>query len=663
MAVPVNRMGDAGPSSSSGVFGVRRRKCRRLASLSVLPEYVDHGDCVKVCELCAAFFWYAEGSLQLSTAAHPRYTHCCRAGSIVLPYPSRFHAEFLTLYRSRNFLKDISAYNSMFSMTSFGANVDKDVNDGHGPYVCKISGQISHKIRSLCLDPTKGPRFLQLYLFDTKNEVQNRLRVFDGPGKGCLDSKIVNFLVEFLGANNEYVRTFKTAKRIAEETNLHSYAVRLFNYVNDRRHDLPSPGSLGCIVSGDDTTSTTYDIVIQSQSGRPQRISKLHPTYMPLQYPLLFPYGEEGWSPRLKISNGKGATAKNLTVNMYYAYHIHARQQIWSPIINSSRLFKQYLVDTYTCIEESRLDYIVKHQSNLWSDYVSGLYDALSKGDREASVVGKRVFLPAYWRSPVYWPEITRYIDAHQQTDLHNRADIITRVFNIKVHDFIRFLKEDKTFGKVEAYLYTIEFQKRCLPHCHTLLWVKSSDRIKNASDVDAYITAELSNPVKEPELFETITTCMIHGQCGTLHQKAPCIKDDKCNKHFPKLFLNDTYFDKQGYVCYKRMSAAYHTTQYGQVIDNGYVVPYNKRLCSRFRAHINVEYCGWSMMIKYLFKYISKGADRVRYTIQKAESLTESSDATLIAGHNSMQTEDFHPINEVHNFLDGRYICPHEAA
>ena len=108
----------------------------------------------------------------------------------------------------------------MFSMTSFGANVDKDVNDSHGPYVFKILCQISRKIGSLSPDPAKGPRFLQLYLFDIENEVQNRLRAFCGPKKGSLDSNNVNFLVEFLGANNEYVRTFKSAKQITKETNL-----------------------------------------------------------------------------------------------------------------------------------------------------------------------------------------------------------------------------------------------------------------------------------------------------------------------------------------------------------------------------------------------------------------------------------------------------------
>ena len=110
--------------------------------------------------------------------------------------------------------------------------------------------------------------------------------MIDSPRKRDLDGNIVHFLVGFLGANNEYVRTFKTAKIMADECNLDVYAVRLFNNVPDRTYGLPSPGSLGCIVTGDDATCTTYDIVVFSHSGRPKRISKLHPSYMPLQYPL-----------------------------------------------------------------------------------------------------------------------------------------------------------------------------------------------------------------------------------------------------------------------------------------------------------------------------------------------------------------------------------------
>nr|KAJ0204558.1 hypothetical protein LSAT_V11C500286960 [Lactuca sativa] len=215
-------------------------------------------------------------------------------------------------------------------------------------------------------------------------------------------------------------------------------------------------------------------------------------------------------------------------------------------------------------------------------------------------------------------PDIRRYMIHHTQTDAHSRVDIISHVFHIKVRALINFLKEDKTFGAVTAHLYTIEYQKRGLPHYHTLLWVCNSDKIQEATNITRFISAEIPDPVNEPLLYQTITTSMIHGPCGFLNIKCPCMKDGKCSKRYPKPFSYSTVIDKQGYAHYRRNTLARHTLQNGIEIDNGYVVPYNKRLCNRFNTHINVEYCGWNMMIKYLFKYVSKGMEREKFVIKK---------------------------------------------
>lgn len=83
-------------------------------------------------------------------------------------------------------MENIRAYNMMFAMTSFGEKVDDSVNNGSGPYVFKVEGQISHWMGSLC-PPTDGnPTFLQMYIYDTNNEVCNRLRHFSGSECGDL---------------------------------------------------------------------------------------------------------------------------------------------------------------------------------------------------------------------------------------------------------------------------------------------------------------------------------------------------------------------------------------------------------------------------------------------------------------------------------------------
>lgn len=170
-----------------------------------------------------------------------------------------------------------------------------------------------------------------MYVVDTANEVSNRLKVVHDPGKRDLDAGIVCVLMESLSNHNEYVRTFKIAKEMGEVMNLDSYAVRLYSNIPDRRYDSlapgtlgcivigddgnsigydivvysksgsPAPGTLGCIVIGEDSNSVGYDIFVYSKSGCPQQVSKLHPKYMSLQYPLLFPFGEDCWSLRLKL--------------------------------------------------------------------------------------------------------------------------------------------------------------------------------------------------------------------------------------------------------------------------------------------------------------------------------------------------------------------------
>ncbi|XP_021985268.2 uncharacterized protein LOC110881257 [Helianthus annuus] len=615
-----------------------------------------------------------------SRAEHPCYTQCCKLGIVRLSFPIQPPSVIKQLFEESNFLENIRAYNSMFSMTSFGADIDETVNDGRGPYVFKISGQVSHWIGSLCPPSNEKPWFLQLYIYDTENEVSNRLRVFGDSTQCSLSADIVRTLNDVLTTHNKYVRVFKNAKEMADPTK-NNYSVRLYNNVPDRRYGPPSPGTLGGIVCGDDANSSGYDIIVHSKDGIPQRVSKLHPCYMPLQYPLLFPFGEEGWSPRFHLHQVHSTKEKRLTVNMYYSYQIHDRVGVYSLLLHGGRLFQQYLVDAYTCIEQNRLTYYSTHQDQLRSEYIAGVYDALSRGDTESREIGKRIFLPVSFTggprymhkhyqdalaicrvhgNPQYfitftcnvkWPEITRYMDSIGSTNSQHHPDIIARVFKLKVEDFIKFMKADKTFGDVGAYLYTIEFQKRGLPHCHTLLWVTEAYKIQDAAAIDNYITAEFPDPQSEASLYQTITECMLHGPCGLLNHAATCMREGKCSKNFPKSFQPTTTFDKDGYVHYKRNAGIHYVLRSGIRVDNGYVVPYNKRLCSRFNAHINVEYCGWNMLIKYLFKYISKGVDRIRFVIQKSKD-----DAA------STSVESTPIINEIQSFVDGRFICPHEA-
>ena len=59
-----------------------------------------------------------------------------------------------------------------------------------------------------------APRFLHLYIYDTANEVDNRLGHFQNDRRNVLGRDIVEGLIDFLDHNNALIRLFKTARDV-----------------------------------------------------------------------------------------------------------------------------------------------------------------------------------------------------------------------------------------------------------------------------------------------------------------------------------------------------------------------------------------------------------------------------------------------------------------
>ena len=89
-----------------------------------------------------------------------------------------------------------------------------------------------------------------------------------------------------------------------------------------------------------------------------------------------------------------------------------------------------------------------------------------------------------------------------------HRHDIVARVFRLKLIHLTNVITKSQIFGSVRCYMYTVEWQKRGLPHAHFLIWLCVKI---HPNEIDAIVSAELPDPDKDGELFRIIKSHMPH--------------------------------------------------------------------------------------------------------------------------------------------------------
>jgi hypothetical protein len=166
-------------------------------------------------------------------------------------------------------MKNIKHYNCLFAFTSMGVNIDKSVNDGRGLPIFKICDQVHHRVGSL-LPPHDGPpKFIQLYIYDTANEVNNRLRCLsdDDAPDGSLEPSIVHQLMKMLDQCNPFVKKIKTASERLQDHPDEEFIIRIVDAKEGGhvQYNLPTTDDLAMLVVGDFTLETFQrDIIIET---------------------------------------------------------------------------------------------------------------------------------------------------------------------------------------------------------------------------------------------------------------------------------------------------------------------------------------------------------------------------------------------------------------
>ncbi|CAN6857593.1 unnamed protein product, partial [Brassica oleracea var. botrytis] len=69
----------------------------------------------------------------------------------------------------------------------------------------------------------------------------------------------------------------------------------------------------------------------------------------------------------------------------------------------------------------------------------------------------------------------------------------------------------------------------------------------------------------------------------------------------FPKPLNIRTSIDANGFPAYMRRIDGRFIEKNGIRLDNGFVVPYNRDLMLRYRAHMNVEWCVQTRALYFL--------------------------------------------------------------
>ena len=571
------------------------------------------------CSECNALHWIDE-KLVKSSKRNPLFGMCCTSGKIKLPKLEGPPQEIRNLLSgqdeiAKKFRVHIRNYNNTLAMTSLGCNVDESVNrNGAGPYVFKVHGKLIHKAGSLSPNDGQTPVYAQLYIYDGGEALDYRMAHSANRG---LDRGTMQILQDCLHNHHPGVQLYKQALEMTSHMPAEhqcKIALRFDEGTDRRRYNLPTAAAaneIAVIIPGDgDQPQDARDIILYRRHGPPlQHISEMHPMYLSLHYVLLFPTGQLGWHKRMlrvnaddedeednPLDNAEQTASrkrKYVTQLEWFRYRLFTRRDESSHLFMAGKLFQEFIVDAWAITEQSRLTWVKLNQDKLRVHHRQGIPDAMAADPTvNMADIGQRIILPStfsgstrnmiqhcqdalainrhYKGADLFltmtanpnWPEIKENLLPGQTPS--DRPDLISHVFHAKVKELLKDIHTNGFLGKTVAYVWTIEFQKRGLPHIHMIIFFAPEAKLLTPDAVDSLLSAEFPDEETQPQLFELVKSLMVHTPCGNEHNNpnSPCIENGKCGKNFPKPFQDQTIVTTDSYARLRRRRSEEHTSE-----------------------------------------------------------------------------------------------------
>lgn len=132
------------------------------------------------------------------------------------------------------------------------------------------------------------------------------------------------------------------------------------------RYNAPTTSEVAVLMVDEDCGFR--DIVLRSRDSTFQRISELHRSYDPMQYPLIYIKGEDGYNisiPQIVPTTGQYNPRKTISCMQFYAYKLMVRENSFNTLHRYGQLFNQYCVDMAAKMITERLNFIRAHQKTL----------------------------------------------------------------------------------------------------------------------------------------------------------------------------------------------------------------------------------------------------------------------------------------------------------
>ena len=492
------------------------------------------------CTHCRALHWDAE-KLKSSKANQQIFPLCCRHGAVKYPStrepmpPELEYLLFSPNSDAKHFREHIRAYNSILQLASSVSDF-KDDRNLTGIQTFALHGRVRHRIGHARPNDGRAPQFAQLYCYDTGNELQNRLNTFGGTARAALRADVLASLQHMLHRDNDLVRTFKAAFAGLDENSPQVVLeISTEGDMDIRTHNAPQTETeVAALLLDDDNPNRSsrraFKVYYRSGERSSWTINETNAIHEPAHFVLTNPRGERGWHDNIQKLIQPGQRNK-VTILDYAAHRMAFRDPLpdmpnaaRDPLHFSGKLFQEWLADTYAVDEQNKLFWARRNQKVFRRSTEQAVQGAVQNGEN-LQQVGTRVHLPSSVRGsprqmmklyqdaiaivnhhgpPTYfvtmtcntqWPEIQDELNKlSPKPQPHDRPDIVARVFKMKLAELTDDVLNKHVLGKVVGCCYTVEFQKRGLPHAHILAIVDRHQVPGSSEEIDAFVCAEIPN-------------------------------------------------------------------------------------------------------------------------------------------------------------------------